>query len=81
MGRVHGENSASMQGFDALHHGEKTMQLLRRKLVFLKKAISCSKVRYESVVGMTGTKTASAHLKTFSESVEIVGGQSRMITS
>lgn len=34
MGRVHGENSASMQGFDALHHGEKTMQLLRRKLVF-----------------------------------------------
>ena len=42
---------------------------------------SCPNVLWDSVVGMTGTMIASAARNTFSDRVEILGGQSSRITS
>ena len=45
------------------------------------KRSSCSKVRIESVVGITGTSSASAARNTLSDASEMLGGQSRKTRS
>jgi hypothetical protein len=53
----------------------------RRPLNSSTKSDSCSRVRTESVVGISGTTMTSAACSTFSETSETDGGQSRKTAS
>jgi len=79
---LHQEHLARVDGFFAKHGGKAVfsshfLSLLRSLMPFV---AGSHRMSYMKFVGITGTIIISTVLKIFSESKEMFGGQSRMIT-